>query len=77
MEKWSTNKGWVFVGGSVVTNPPANTGSISGVGRSLEEEMAIHSSVLAWEIPRTEEVGRLQSIESQRVRHDFMTKQKQ
>ena len=36
----------------------------------LEEEMAIHSSTLAWEIPWTEETGRLQSIGSQRVRHD-------
>ena len=38
----------------------------------LEKEMATHSSILAWRIPWTEEPGRLQSIESQRVR---MTKQ--
>ena len=37
---------------------------------SLEEGMAIHSYVLAWRIPWTEEPGGLQSIESQRVRHD-------
>ena len=36
----------------------------------LEKEMATHSSILAWRIPRTEERGRLQSMESQRVRHD-------
>ena len=36
----------------------------------LEEEMATHSSILAWRIPRTEEPGRLQSMGSQRVRHD-------
>ena len=30
----------------------------------LEKKMAIHSSILAWEIPRTEEPGRLQSMES-------------
>ena len=36
----------------------------------LEEEMAIHSSILAWKIPRTEKLGGLQSMESQRVRHD-------
>ena len=36
----------------------------------LEEEMATHSSILAWEIPWTEEFGGLQSIESQRARHD-------
>ena len=36
----------------------------------LEEEMATHSSILAWRIPWTEEPGRLQSMGSQRVRHD-------
>ena len=36
----------------------------------LEKEMATHSSALAWKIPRTEEPGRLQSMGSQRVRHD-------
>ena len=36
----------------------------------LEEEIATHTSILAWEIPWTEEPGGLQSIESQRVRHD-------
>ena len=41
----------------------------------LEEGMATHSSIFAWEILRTEEPGRLQSIGSQRVRHDLVTKQ--
>ena len=36
----------------------------------LEEEMATHSSTLAWKIPWTEEPGRLQSMVSQRVGHD-------
>ena len=36
----------------------------------LEEEMATHSSILAWEIPRTEESGRLQSMGPHRIRHD-------
>ena len=36
----------------------------------LEKEMATHSSVLAWEIPWSEEPGGLQSMGSQRVRHD-------
>ena len=36
----------------------------------LEKEMATHSSTLAWKIPRTEEPGGLQSMGSQRVRHD-------
>ena len=37
---------------------------------SLKEEMATHSSVLAWDIPWTEELGRLSTMGSQRVRHD-------
>ena len=37
---------------------------------SLEKEMAFHSSILAWRIPRTEEPGGLQSMGSQRVKHD-------
>ena len=36
----------------------------------LEMEMATHSSILAWRIPCTEEPGGLQSMRSQRVRHD-------
>jgi len=36
----------------------------------LEKEIATHSSTLAWKIPWTEEPGRLQSMGSQRVRHD-------
>ena len=36
----------------------------------LEKEMATHSSTLAWKIPWTEELGRLQSIGSQRVGHN-------
>ena len=37
----------------------------------LEKEIATHSSIFAWEIPWTEEPGRLQSIGSQRVGHDL------
>ena len=37
---------------------------------TLEKNMATHSSILAWRIPWTEEPGRLQSMGSQRVRHD-------
>ena len=36
----------------------------------LEEGMATHSSILAWRIPMDEELGRLQSMESQRVGHN-------
>ena len=39
----------------------------------LEKEMAIHSSTLAWKIPWTEEPGRLQSMGSQRVGHEWVT----
>ena len=41
----------------------------------LEKEMATHSSVLPWEIPQTEELGRLQSMELQNVRLSRVTKQ--
>jgi len=37
---------------------------------ALEKAVAIHSSILAWEIPWTEEPGELQSMGSQRIRHD-------
>ena len=39
----------------------------------MEKEMAAHSSILAWKIPRTEEPGRLQSMGLQRVGHDWTT----
>ena len=43
----------------------------------LEKERATHSTILAWEIPWTEEHGGLESMGSQRVRHDWTTKQRQ
>ena len=53
-----------------------NGGSTHGSGRqTLGKEMAPHSSILAWEIPWTEQHGRLQSMGSQRVRHNLVTKQ--
>ena len=51
--------------------------SIPGSGRSPGEENATHSSFLAWEIPRTEEPGGLQSMGSQRGRHDSVTEQQE
>ena len=42
-----------------------------GWGDTLEKEMAIHSSILTWEIPQTGESGELRSIGSQRVRHNL------
>ena len=50
----------------VVKNPPAgdagDMGLIPGSGRSPEGEMATHSSILAWEIPWTEEPGGLYAV---------------
>ena len=48
---------------------------VRSLGREdlLEKEMATHSSILAWKIPWTEDPGRLQSMQSQRVRHDWAT----
>ena len=59
----------------MVKNLPANAGdrdSVQSLGREdpLEEGMATHSCILAWRIPGTEEPGGLQSMGSQRVRHD-------
>ena len=65
-----------FPVGSVIKNPPAKAGDaglIPGFGRPpLEKEMATHSNIPAWEIPRTEEPGRLQSMGSQRVGNNLM-----
>ena len=46
-------------------------------GDLLEEDMATRSSILAWEIPRREKPGGLQSMGSQRVKHNSVTKQQQ
>ena len=51
-------------------NPLDDAGDMD---QSLEKEMATHSSILAWEIPQTEETSGLQSLESQRVRHNLVT----
>jgi len=53
--------------------PAAWETQVRSLGREdpLEEEMATHSSVFSWEIPWTEEPGRLQSMGSQRVGHDW------
>ena len=58
----------------MVKNPPANAGdaedmsSIPGLGRSLGNEMATHSSILALKIPWTEEPGGLPGMGFQRIR---------
>ena len=64
-------------GGSVVKNPPAMQETrVRSLGQedSLEKEMATHSSILDWKIPWTEELGRLQPLGLQRVRHNSVTK---
>ena len=48
-------------------------GSITGSGRSPGEEIATHSSILAWKIPQTEGPGELQSMGSQTLGHDRRT----
>ena len=53
----------------MVKNPPAGAGNTRNED-PLEEEMAAHSSILAWKIPWTEEPGGLQSMGLKRVRHD-------
>ena len=60
----------------VVKDPPADAGDISDAGSipggkiPLEAYMVTHSGTLAWRTPWTEKPGRLQSMGSQRVRHD-------
>ena len=49
----------------------------NGILVIMEKEMATHFSTLAWRIPWTEEPGGLQSMRSQRVGHDLVSKQKQ
>ena len=64
---------WGFPSGSAGKNPPAvQETQVRSLGQEdpLEEDMATHSSVLAWRIPWTEQPGRLQSMGSQRVSHD-------
>ena len=67
---------WGFPGGSVVKNPPAMQEMQEMLVQSLswedpmEEGMATHANILAWRIPWIEVPGRIQSIGSQRVRHD-------
>ena len=63
--------GWSYVKASqvaqMVKNLPAN---VETYVQSLEEEMAAHSSILVWEIPWRVEPDGLQSVGSQRVRHN-------
>ena len=65
-------------GGSVLKNTPVQESQqmqVRSLGQEnpLEEEMATHSSILAWKIPWTEETGGLQSRESQSIGQDLAT----
>ena len=63
-----------FPGDAVVKNLPAgigDAGSVSDPGDPLEKEMATRSGTLTWKIPWMEKPGKLQSIGSQRVGHDW------
>ena len=65
-------------GGTVVKNLPEMQRMWAlclGQEDPLEKEMATHSSILAWEIPWTEESGGLQSTGLQRVARDWTTEQ--
>ena len=62
-----------FLGGSEGKLSAYGVGDLGqslGQEDPLEKEMETHSSTLAWKIPWTEERSRLQSMGSQRVRHD-------
>ena len=64
---------WTFQVAQTVKNPPAmweTQVQYLGWKDSSEKGMAIHSSILAWTIPWTEEPGGLQSMGLQRARHD-------
>ena len=61
-----------FPSGSAVKSPSAMQETwVRSLGWEdpLEEEIATHSGILVWEIPWTEETGRLQFMGSQKVRH--------
>ena len=56
--------------GKASASNAGDPGLIPGLGNPLGKEMATHPSILVWKIPWTEEPGRLQAMESQRVRHE-------
>ena len=64
-----------LVAQSVKSLPAMQETWVQSLGQEdhLEKEMATQSSILAWRIPWTEESGELQSTESQRIRHDWVT----
>ena len=87
-KQWKQYQTWFFLGSKITTDGECsheikrrlllgrkvmtNLDSIFK-SRDMEKEMATHSSTLAWKIRWTEKPGRLQSMGSQRVRHDWAT----
>ena len=65
-------EGASLVSQTVKNLPAMQETQVQSLGQedSPEKEMANHSSILAWRIPRTEKPGGLQSMGSQKVRHD-------
>ena len=61
---------WAAVDGVTKSRTRLNDFTFTFHFHALEKEMATHSSIIAWRIPWTEELGRLQSMGSQRVEHD-------
>ena len=77
---WATRKvptlnTWYVVAQTVKCLPTLWETRVQSLGQEdpLEEEMAPHSSTLAWKVPWTEERGRLQSVGLQRIGHDWAT----
>ena len=79
LDKWafSIGRGLTCTGASLVAESVKNLPAMQvtrvgflGQEDPLEKEMTAHSSILAWRTPRTEEPGGLQSMGSQKVRHD-------
>ena len=77
---WWENKGNIFILPSLVSQtvkrlPTVQETWVRSLGREdpLEKEMAPHSSIHAWKIPWTEELGWLLSLGSQRIGHDWAT----
>ena len=79
-DRWGAYQRKGFPSGLAVKNLPAmqviQETHVQSLGQEdpLEKGVATHSSVLAWRIQGTEELGRLHSIGLQRVRHDWATK---
>ena len=67
-----------FPDGSVIKNPPTKQETwVWSLSREDPLEKEMETSILAWEIPWSEEPGGLQSMEWQRVRHDLVDKKQQ